>query len=149
MERLTGYDYIAGVRTGDLLVGVSPQKAFDRLAAYEDTGLEPEDVLAWSDSTELRMYRAIGTIEDFRKYRNIGTIERLTELDKADKFMRKTVWSSEPFADGVQRDGEVVAVMIEGGGDYTLCVNFDPEPCYAEFSISDIGKTVFLEKQTK
>ena len=46
MERLTGYDYIAGVKTGDLLLGVNPQKAFDRLAAYEDTGLEPGEIEA-------------------------------------------------------------------------------------------------------
>ena len=36
MERLTGWDYLAGVKTGDILVGVQEQKAFDRLAQIED-----------------------------------------------------------------------------------------------------------------
>lgn len=44
MKRLTGYDYIAGVKTGDLLLGVDPQAAFHRLAAYEDTGLDPDEI---------------------------------------------------------------------------------------------------------
>lgn len=44
MKRLTGYDYIAGVRTGDLLVGVEPIQAHNRLAAYEDIDLEPEEI---------------------------------------------------------------------------------------------------------
>ena len=36
MERLTGWDYIAGVKTGDILNGVHEQVAFDRLAQIED-----------------------------------------------------------------------------------------------------------------
>lgn len=36
MRRLTGWDYVAGVKTGDILVGVHEQKAFDRLAQIED-----------------------------------------------------------------------------------------------------------------
>lgn len=36
MKRLTGWDYIAGVKTGDILNGVHEQVAFDRLAQIED-----------------------------------------------------------------------------------------------------------------
>lgn len=44
MERLTEWSYLAGVMVGDLKAGVDDRKAFDRLAAYEDTGLEPEEI---------------------------------------------------------------------------------------------------------
>lgn len=37
MERLTEWSYLAGVMTGDLKVGVDERKAFNRLAAHEDT----------------------------------------------------------------------------------------------------------------
>lgn len=36
MKRLTGWDYIAGVKVGDTLVGVKDQQAFHRLALIED-----------------------------------------------------------------------------------------------------------------
>lgn len=36
MKRLTGWDYIAGVKAGDILNGVHEQVAFDRLAQIED-----------------------------------------------------------------------------------------------------------------
>lgn len=36
MKRLTGWDYIAGVKVGDTLVGVHDQQAFHRLALIED-----------------------------------------------------------------------------------------------------------------
>lgn len=82
MERLTGYDYIAGVKTGDLLLGVNPQKAFDRLAAYEDTGLEPEDIKrAFTKDAILKLAGAIlGVAPD-----------RLLELAQADQEGRCVV----------------------------------------------------------
>lgn len=44
MERLTVYENLAGVMVGDLKTGVDERKAFDLLAHYEDTGLEPEEI---------------------------------------------------------------------------------------------------------
>lgn len=54
MERLTEWSYLAGMRTGDLKVGVDERKAFDRLAAYEDTGLKPEEVKEFLEDVESR-----------------------------------------------------------------------------------------------
>ncbi|MEG1564853.1 MAG: hypothetical protein RR365_14190 [Bacteroides sp.] len=42
MERLTEYDYLAGVKTGDLKAGIDERKAFNYLAAYEDIGTVEE-----------------------------------------------------------------------------------------------------------
>lgn len=54
MERLTVYYRLAGVMTNDLKLGVYERKAFDRLAAYEDTGLEPEEIEAlWMPMDEV------------------------------------------------------------------------------------------------
>ena len=44
-ERLTNYDYVAGIKVGDLKTGINQEKAFDRLAQYEDSGLSPEEVM--------------------------------------------------------------------------------------------------------
>lgn len=44
MERLTECDYLDGIKVGNLKVGVDTRDAIDHLSAYEDTGLEPEEV---------------------------------------------------------------------------------------------------------
>lgn len=49
--------------------------AIDRLANYEDTGLEPQDVVnvfptlvsAIENNNELKRYRALGTVEGFKR----------------------------------------------------------------------------------
>jgi len=48
MERLTELNvlsYLSGIKTGHLKFGVDERKAFDLLAAYEDTGLTPEEII--------------------------------------------------------------------------------------------------------
>lgn len=62
------------------------------------------------------------------------------------------VWSSEPFKDGIPREGSVVAITISSSGVSEIIVNFDPEPLTAYFSLFDMGKTVFFsydEAETK
>lgn len=52
-------------------------KVIDRLAAYEDTGLEPEDIVALTRHPDF-------AIADY--YKSLGlTMERITELAQADK----------------------------------------------------------------
>lgn len=79
MERLTEYEIVGGhvhaVPTGDV------DQAMMRLAAYEDTGLEPRELSAivkeWSDLCTI-----VG---------ECGGIDRLRELAKADKDGRLVV----------------------------------------------------------
>lgn len=80
MERLIEYDYLAGVRTGDLKAGVDPRRAFDRLAAYEDTGLEPEDILSAAD-----MAKVACALIELNAYKNLGPINYLWELVRQDR----------------------------------------------------------------
>ena len=66
MERLTAYDsddfaYVKGGKVMDKKVSA----AILRLAAYEDTGLTPEEVKA--ALRELERYRKLGTVEELNE----------------------------------------------------------------------------------
>ncbi len=79
MERLTEWNSLAGVMTGDLKTGVDERRAFDRLAAYEDTGMTPEEIK--------------DVIEIFHSYRHIlagfdpDHIRELVQAKKAGRLV--------------------------------------------------------------
>lgn len=90
VERLTEWSYLAGVMTGDLKAGVDERKAFDRLAAYEDTGLEPEEIKEGIEvGKELFFERA-------DLYAELGPIDHLLELAQAEKDGRLVVLPCKP-----------------------------------------------------
>ena len=62
------------------------KKAFDRLAAYEDTGLEPGEVLTGKEMAEVGC-----AIIRLKKYEDIGPIDHLRELAQAEKDGRLVV----------------------------------------------------------
>lgn len=59
---------------------------FYRLAAYEDTGLEPEEIITGKELAEI----ACG-LELLKKYQELGNVDRLRELAEADKEGRCVV----------------------------------------------------------
>lgn len=59
--------------------GISVGQAIDRLAAYEDTGLEPEEVLPKEYAGEIMRSMIL-----LKEYQDIGPIDRLRELAQAD-----------------------------------------------------------------
>ena len=83
MKRLT-------IRNSDGTVSqpttTSIEALFYRLAAYEDTGLEPEEIITGKELTEI----ACG-LELLKKYQEIGNFDRLRELAEADKEGRCAV----------------------------------------------------------
>lgn len=85
MERLTEYESIAGyahaILTGDL------DKAIMRLAAYEDVGLEPAEVISMQGEW-CAMMSALNSIG--------GGYGRLRELAEADKDERVVVLPCKP-----------------------------------------------------
>lgn len=94
MERLTAYDCIGGVKVGDLKIGVPALTAFDRLAAYEDTGLEPIDAMAFATARkENRILVANG----------IRYADRLRELAQADRDGRLVVLNEEAVIGAVKK----------------------------------------------
>lgn len=146
MERLT-----QRLRTGEVLMASNYEEKYteqewicvlqDRLAAYEDTGLEPEEVLPKdkADVIALKLMR-LADLESLCSY------DRLRELAEADKDERMVVppckvgdklyrvFAGEIFE---HRVGSMKYFAIQGRWDietYPFC------PCVE----SSIGKTVFL-----
>lgn len=149
MERLTKYEVVGGhvhaVPTGDV------DQAMMRLAAYEDTGLEPEEVLSKdkADEIALKLMR-LADLESLCGY------TRLRELAEADKDGRLVVLPVKPVLtpiissmlyiidDGdIYEDAlyEAVVGMSESG---KTNVGYTTLSDLMIFEQADIGKTVFL-----
>lgn len=118
------------------------EAAWSRLAAYEDTGLEPDEVNAlqkdWSD-----LCTVIG---------ECGGIDRLRELAEADKAGRLVVLPCKVGDIVYGFHGEktilpMVAKWIETNTDgWCVAVQYAPmAPRFYRFS--DFGKTVFLTRE--
>lgn len=60
--------------------------AAQRLAAYENTGLEPEDILSATD-----MAKVACALHELNQYKELGSVDRLRELSQADKDGRCVV----------------------------------------------------------
>ena len=127
--------------------GVQYQADFvDRLAAYEDTGLTPEEVLPKDKADEIAL--KLMRIADFE---SLCSYDRLRELAEADKDGRcvvlpckvgDTVWR-------IVRDGEPHITRDEVrdmyfADDMTLCV----ELVGGRVTFTEkFGKTVFLSRE--
>ena len=119
----------------------------DRLAAYEDTWLEPEEVLTKdkADEIALKLMR-LADLESFCSY------TRLRELAEADKDGRLVVLPCKVgdvvygFHNG-QTILPMVAKWVETSADgWTIAVQYTPmAPNFYLFS--DFGKTVFLTRE--
>ena len=107
MERLTGRrdgrTYIIGCPDFALpkIVGLIIQQAVDRLAAYEDTGLGPEEI------------DALPTLwmEKVKELSEIGPIDRLRELAQADREGRCVVLPLDDYTWTIR--GDIVRGIIE------------------------------------
>ena len=119
----------------------------ERLAAYEDTGLEPEEieriVYAYGRGHTLRTESA----ERLEIVREIKT-DRLRELAKAEKDGRLEVLPCK-VGDHILADGrEAVVVWFFGykTGRY-LHAQFLDNAEYTDIPFYEIGKTVFLTRE--
>ena len=110
----------------------------DRLAAYEETGLEPEDFKqTFSEDTILKLAgQALGITPD-----------RLRELAQADRMIGKEVWAQAKYLNIFQTKPSLIQrttiqyVSLLKGGDI-LC---HTQTC--AFPLNEIGKTVFLTRE--
>lgn len=121
----------------------------ERLAAYEDTGLEPEEVSAlvkdWSDRCTI-----VG---------ECGGIDRMRELAEADKDGRVVVLPARPVLTQsigsmlyIIEDGEIVEdslcealIGMESNGEINIFYTTLSDQI--SFEQADIGKTVFLTRK--
>ena len=79
-------------------------KIVDRLAAYEDTGLEPEEVKQIKKAAAHMMFEdvahfvryALSNFDELQKHKELGDYNRLRELDQADREGRCVVLPAKP-----------------------------------------------------
>ena len=127
----------------------------DRLAAYEDTGLEPEEVnviagLASENCAKVadKIDQLLSDDKELEQYRALGPIDRLRELAQADRLIGKTVYY--PYA-GKFLEKRVSHFIIYDEQranlppkDSWFCIDNDMSET---FDFLDIGKTVFLTRE--
>ncbi|WP_278886530.1 hypothetical protein [Ruthenibacterium lactatiformans] len=111
----------------------------ERLAAYEETGLEPEAVEHLKLAS---MGKAIAKIKEFEGV----PVNRLRELAQAYRLLGNTVY--EPNKRGVISTYKVISVHFSG---CSILVGWDLlDGIYSNlngFEISALGKTVFLTRE--
>lgn len=114
-------------------------EAVDRLAAYEETGLEPEQIRTVLDDAA----------REFAEYDAMAPKERLRELAQADREGRCVVLPAKPdqtiyqwrIGDDCPSVSRLDGVQINADGEITYpiwCGHLTPE---------DFGRTVFLTRE--
>ena len=145
MERATQKDERSYYLTGDGIYsdwGV-PEKFrgdyIDRLAAYEDTGLEPEEIAKIREDVENRYLKSTA-----RRYGI--SVDRLRELAEADRLIGMTVYESNKR--GFISTYEVISVHIL---KCSILVGWNLlDGVYSNlngFEISALGKSIFLTRE--
>lgn len=139
-------------------------EAVDRLAAYEGTGLEPEEILSAVDMAKIAC-----ALHELNAYKELGPIDRLRELKQADdegrcvvppcKVGQKVkvdvrtwgnVWNYKTVENGKFLIGEIVAITKTK--KQTLVKirvehNVSWKRPTRRYPASAIGKTVFLTRE--
>ena len=121
-----------------------PEERFLRLAAYEDTGLEPEEIEQLKgEGFGLRLDK-----QELEQYRAIGPIDRLRELAQADREGRCVVLPAKPDqiiyqwrkGDDCLSVSRLDGVQVNADGEITY-------PIWNGYLIpEDFGKTVFFTR---
>ena len=125
------------------------QNIIDRLAAYEDTGLEPEEIIRNGMMFEDNK-RYAGRLElKLKAYEKLGPIDRLRELKQADDEGRCVVLPAKPDQTIYQwRKGDDCPSVSRLDG---VQINADGEITYpiwrGHLTPEDFGRTVFLTRE--
>ena len=121
-----------------------PEERFLRLAAYEDTGLEPGEIEQLKGEVlGLRLDK-----QELEQYRALGPIDRLRELAQADKLIGKTVYY--PYAEKILEKRVSHFIIYDERRanlppkESWFCINDDKSET---FGFEGIGKTVFLTRE--
>lgn len=125
----------------------------DRLAAYEETGLEPEEIKAITGLASENCAKTADAIDkllqddaELKSYRELGSIDRLRELVQADQLIGMTVYESNKR--GFISTYEVISVHIS---KCSILVGWNLlDGVYSNlngFEISALGKSIFLTRE--
>lgn len=147
----------------------SQRKVWERLKAYEDTGLEPEEIVGLQKQNALlAQYGAqkfSASMEDFREINSLKlkiqsletslgvACDGLNKYTRAEQDGRLVVL---PCKVGDQiyaiHQGTTILPMVakwyetmEGYGDFVLIAHYPP--IHKTFRFADFGKTVFLTRE--
>ena len=115
--------------------------ALNRLAEYEDTRLEPDEILTWKELAE-----AAYAFIFLNEYKSLGTIDHISELLKAEKDGRLVILPCK-VGDTIYRCGDPIKKIYEWQIAYVEV--YEDETVFVDdsdnnFVEADIGKTVFL-----
>ena len=115
----------------------------DRLAAYEDTGLEPEDIISAVDMAKIAC-----ALHELNAYKDIGPIGHIRDLIKAEQDGRLVLLPCK-VGDHILADGrEAIVVWFFGyKTERYLHAQFFDNAEYTDIPFYEIGKTVFLTRQ--
>ena len=106
MERITipGYRY-----HNDEFMDSGVAKFFNRLSAYEDTGLEPQDIISAVDMAKIAC-----ALHELNAYKDIGPIDHIRDIIQAEQDGRMVVLPCK-VGDHVWADGrEAIVVWFFG-----------------------------------
>ena len=132
------------------------QRLCNRLAAYEDTGLEPEDIISSADMAKIAC-----ALHELNTYKDLGPIDHLRDLLRAEKdgipkggtkvFVLTTVgyWPKK-YAKPEIIECFVTTHRLAKNGETKFSVDgyWDSGSYYkAVFGKTSMGKTVFLTRE--
>ena len=119
-------------------------EAAKRLAAYEGTGLEPEEILSAVDMAKIAC-----ALHELNAYKELGSIDCLRKLAQADREGRCVVLPAKPdqtsyqwrIGDDCPSVSRLDGVQINADGEITY-------PIWNGYLIAeDFGRTVFLTRE--
>lgn len=120
----------------------------DRLAAYEDTGLDPEQILQNEE-----LFKAYHHVYGGRHPHEIVKALELLDLEEQGRLIKlpcklgSTVYSLNQYDDGTFEDeiyeDEAYSISISQNKDGEILYDID---C-SEYKLNDFGKTAFLTKE--
>ena len=119
-------------------------EAVDRLAAYEGTGLELEEILSAVDMAKIAC-----ALHELNAYKELGSIDCLRKLAQADREGRCVVLPAKPdqtiyqwrIGDDCPSVSRLDGVQINADGEITY-------PIWNGYLIAeDFGRTVFLTRE--
>ena len=121
----------------------SQRQTWERLKEYEDTGLEPQDIISAVDMAKIAC-----ALHELNAYKDIGTIDHIRDILQAEQAGRLVVLPCK-VGDHVWADGrEAIVVWFFGyKTERYLHAQFFDNAEHTDIPFYEIGKTVFLTRE--
>ena len=144
MERLTFIDHLGWYVNGNGGERIRSSH-INRLAAYEDTGLEPQDIISAVDMAKIAC-----ALHELNAYKDIGPIDHIRDLLHAEQDGRLVVLPCKVGATvyghskAEVSEYKVAVISLATYNWYLRCQNHNSDFWVTD---ADIGKTVFLTRE--